>query len=76
MQEQKNKKKANFSKKCVIAENKQWQQSISHSAHRLSKHKSMLIRVIQINILDERLKGLSGYDEVMWHLIPRMKKKP
>jgi hypothetical protein len=34
------------------------------------------IRVIHIGILDGRLKELNGYDEILWHLITLMKKKP
>jgi hypothetical protein len=32
--------------------------------------------VAHLGILDERLKKLIGYDEVLWHLITVMKKKP
>jgi len=76
MQEQKHKNKTKPCKMRVTDEHEQWQRSIAQSAHRLSKRASILIRAIQISILDERLKDLNGYDEVMWHLITRMKKKP
>jgi hypothetical protein len=76
MQEQKNKKKTKTCKMRIVDEHEQWQRIISQSAQHLSKRESILIRAVQINILDERLKDLNGYDEVMWHLIMRMKKKP
>jgi hypothetical protein len=76
MQEQKNKNKTKLCKLRLNSEREQWQRSISESARRLSKRQSIRVHVVHIGILNERLKGLNGYDEVMWHLITLMKKKP
>jgi hypothetical protein len=76
MQEQKNQKKTNTCKMRMSTEHGQWKRTISQSARRISKRQSIRVQVIHIGILDERLKELSGYDEVMWHLIALMKGKP
>jgi DNA-directed RNA polymerase subunit E'/Rpb7 len=76
MQEQKNKNKAKLCKLRISSEHEQWKRSISESARRLSKRRSIRARVVHIGILNEQLKELNGYDEVMWHLITLMKKKP
>lgn len=76
MQEQKEQKKINVCKMRMSTEHGQWKRTISQSARRIAKRQSIRVRVIHIGILDERLKDLSGYDEVMWHLITVMKRKP
>ncbi len=76
MQKQKSWNKINLCKMRTNTEHGQWKRTISQSARRISKRQSMRIRVIHIGILDGRLKELSGYDEILWHLITLMKKKP
>jgi DNA-directed RNA polymerase subunit E'/Rpb7 len=76
MQEQKNKNKTKLCKLRISSEHEQWQRSISESARRLSKRQSIRVRMVHIAILNERLKELNGYDEIMWHLITLMKRKP
>lgn len=76
MQEQKNQDKITSCKMRMSTEDGQWKRTISQSALRLSKRQFLRIRVVHMRILDERLKELNGYDEVMWHLITLMKRKP
>jgi hypothetical protein len=76
MQEQKGQNKINVCKMRTSTEHGQWKRTISQSARRMTKRQSIRVRVIHIGILDERLKELNGYDEVMWHLITLMKRKP
>jgi hypothetical protein len=76
MQEQKNRNKKNLCKMRTNTEHGQWKRTISQSARRIAKRQSIRIRVIHIGILDGRLKALNGYDEMLWHLITLMKKKP
>lgn len=76
MQEQKNRSKMNTCKMRTSTEHGQWKRAISQSARRMSKRQSIQIRVVHIGLLDERLKELNGYDEILWHLITLMKKKP
>jgi hypothetical protein len=76
MQEQNNKNNTKLCKLRMSTEHEQWQRTISQSARRISKRQSIRVHVVHIGILDERLKELSGYDEVMWHLITVMKRKP
>jgi hypothetical protein len=76
MQEQKGHKKTNICTMRMSTDHGLWKRTISQSALRISKRQSMRVHAVRIGILDKRLKGLNGYDEVMWHLIALMKRKP